>query len=107
MSWYRALEASEYIFIGLFILLYLVYLLRVYITAKKLGSNSGSTIVKLLIRGLAFALIILAILGPSFGESQKEIKAVGKDIYIAVDLSQSMNATDIQPTRLEKVKYEL
>jgi Ca-activated chloride channel family protein len=46
-------------------------------------------------------------MGPSFGESTREVKAIGKDIFICVDLSESMNASDIQPTRLEKVKFEL
>jgi len=32
---------------------------------------------------------------------------MGKDIFICVDLSQSMNAFDVQPTRLERVKFEL
>ena len=58
-------------------------------------------------RSLAICLIIVALLGPSFGETTKEVKSEGKDIYLAVDLSQSMNAFDIQPTRLEKVKFEL
>ncbi|GHE69081.1 BatB protein [Roseivirga thermotolerans] len=56
---------------------------------------------------MAMALLIIALLGPSFGETTKEVKSEGKDIYIAVDLSQSMNAFDIQPTRLEKIKFEL
>jgi Ca-activated chloride channel family protein len=47
------------------------------------------------------------LLGPSFGQSQREVSSIGKDIYLLVDLSESMNATDIQPTRLEKVKFEL
>jgi Ca-activated chloride channel family protein len=49
----------------------------------------------------------VALLGPSFGEASREIRSVGKDIMIAVDLSESMNAHDIAPTRLEKVKFEL
>ena len=52
-------------------------------------------------------MLVIALLGPSFGETTKEVKSEGKDIYIAVDLSQSMNAFDIQPTRLEKIKFEL
>jgi len=52
-------------------------------------------------------LLIVALLGPLFGNATKEVQTVGKDIYIAVDLSQSMNARDIPPTRLEKIKYEL
>jgi Ca-activated chloride channel family protein len=52
-------------------------------------------------------LLVIAVLGPSFGESKKEVKSVGKDIMICVDLSKSMDAVDIAPTRLEKIKYEL
>ena len=33
--------------------------------------------------------------------------SVGKDIMICVDLSKSMDAFDIQPSRLEKIKFEL
>jgi Ca-activated chloride channel family protein len=32
---------------------------------------------------------------------------MGKDIIICVDLSKSMDAFDIQPSRLEKIKFEL
>ena len=49
----------------------------------------------------------MALLAPSFGTSGREVKTVGKDIFIALDLSQSMNAFDVQPTRLEKIKFEL
>jgi len=47
------------------------------------------------------------LLGPSFGENQEKVDIVGKDIMILVDLSESMNADDIKPTRLEKVKFEM
>src|SRR5690606_2007564 len=63
--------------------------------------------IKLAVRTLFFALLLVAILGPSFGGSKREVKAVGKDIMICVDLSKSMDAFDIQPTRLEKVKNEM
>jgi Ca-activated chloride channel family protein len=62
---------------------------------------------KFIIRSGFFALIIIALLGPSFGNDSKEVKSIGKDIMIAIDLSQSMNAIDIQPSRLEKIKFEL
>jgi Ca-activated chloride channel homolog len=52
-------------------------------------------------------LLIIALLGPTFGESKREIKSVGKDIMICVDLSKSMDAFDVQPSRLEKVKFEM
>lgn len=64
-------------------------------------------LIKFFLRSLYFVLIIVALLGPSFGDTTREIKSVGKDIFVCVDLSESMNAFDIQPTRLEKVKFEL
>jgi len=64
-------------------------------------------IIKAIIRTFYFVLFIIALLGPSFGDNSREVKAIGKDIMVCVDLSESMNANDIQPTRLEKVKFEL
>ncbi len=64
-------------------------------------------ITKAIIRSLYFILLIVALLGPSFVDTSREVKAIGKDIMVCVDLSESMNAQDIQPTRLEKVKFEL
>jgi Ca-activated chloride channel family protein len=63
--------------------------------------------IKLLMRVSFLALLIIALLGPSFGEGKREVKSVGKDIMICVDLSKSMDATDVAPSRLEKVKFEM
>ncbi|MEJ0030877.1 MAG: VWA domain-containing protein [Bacteroidota bacterium] len=51
--------------------------------------------------------MIIAFLGPSYGEGRREVKSVGKDIMICVDLSKSMDAFDVQPSRLEKIKFEM
>lgn len=107
MSWYRSLGVTEIVFIGAFLLFYGLYLARVIRIGRRLNTPYATVFIKLFIRTLAFALIIIAILGPSFGGSQKEVRSVGKDIMICVDLSKSMDAFDIQPTRLEKVKHEL
>jgi Ca-activated chloride channel family protein len=72
-----------------------------------LHASPANVFIKAIIRTLIFSLLIIAFLGPSFGDSKKEIKSVGKDIMICVDLSKSMDAFDIQPTRLEKVKFEM
>lgn len=63
--------------------------------------------IKTVLRTAYFLLFLIALLGPSFGDTSREVKAIGKDIMICVDLSESMNANDIQPTRLTKVKFEL
>lgn len=107
MNWYRDLGTTEFIFIGGFLLLYGLYLFRVIHVARILNTSFTRVFIKLFLRTIFFALIILSILGPSFGGSKKEVKSIGKDIMICVDMSKSMDAFDIQPTRLEKVKNEL
>lgn len=55
--------------------------------------------------GLAFLIVALA--GPKVGTEVKEVKRQGVDLLIALDLSASMNAVDVKPSRLEKAKYEI
>ena len=107
MNWVKSLSFTEIALIGLFLFLYAGYFLRVFLVATRLGIGYGKVLFKFILRSVYFALFILALLGPSFGESTREIKSIGKDIYVAVDLSASMNAFDIQPSRIEKVKFEL
>lgn len=107
MAWYRDFGITEIIIIALFVVLYALYIARVVKIARRLNTPYGTVFVKLSFRFCYFALFIVAILGPSFGGSKKEVKSVGKDIMICVDLSKSMDAFDIQPTRLEKIKNEM
>ena len=107
MVWSGSIGSLEIIFIVLFVALYICYIIRSYRIARQLGSSWSGVLYKILLRTCYFALFVVALLGPSFGETTKEIKSVGKDIFIAVDLSESMNAFDVQPTRLEKLKFEL
>lgn len=107
MEFYRAFGLTELVFVGAFALFYFFYLVRVIRIARQLNTPFSSVFFKLFLRTALFALLIFALLGPSFGDSKKEVKSVGKDIMICVDLSKSMDAFDIQPTRLEKVKFEL
>ena len=107
MLWYREFGVLELLFMLLFGVLYVAYLWRIIRVAKTLSTPYYNIFVKLILRTVAFGCLIIAFLGPSFGESKKEVKSVGKDIMICVDLSQSMDAFDIQPTRIEKVKYEM
>jgi Ca-activated chloride channel family protein len=107
VNWYRGLGITEYVFVAAFILLYILYAARVIYVGRRLNTSSASIAIKLVIRCLYFGLFIVALLGPSFGGGKKEVKSIGKDIMICIDLSKSMDAFDIQPTRLEKIKYEM
>ena len=59
----------------------------------------------LLIIGCFF--MIVASIGPQIGTRLSEYKREGIDIFIALDVSESMNAQDVTPNRIEKAKYEL
>ena len=107
MTWYRSFSITELIFVGIFLLFYAIYIWRVIRIATSLNTGFNGIFVKVLIRTVYFALLIIALLGPAFGEARREVQSVGKDIFLAIDLSQSMNANDVQPTRLEKMKFEL
>lgn len=107
MVWFRDFGWSEIIFVGVFLTLYLIYIIKIALIGKALNSPYGSVFFKLVLRTLFFALVMVAFLGPSYGDSKREVKSVGKDIMICVDLSKSMDAFDIQPTRLEKIKFEM
>lgn len=107
MTWYRSFAGFELIVVGLFIILYLAYIFRMFRIGRVLKVSYRTLIAKAIIRSAYFALFVVALLGPSFGDTSREVKAIGKDIMICIDLSESMNAADIQPSRLEKVKFEL
>lgn len=92
---------------GIFILLYLLYLSRFWSINRKLKVEKQRLFTKLFIRTLYFILFLIAFAGPSIGDSLKEVKEEGKDIFLAVDLSQSMVATDIAPNRLRRIQFEL
>jgi Ca-activated chloride channel family protein len=53
------------------------------------------------------ALLILAFANPRVGTRLVEVKREGVDIIVALDVSQSMRAEDIAPSRLEKAKHEV
>jgi Ca-activated chloride channel family protein len=44
---------------------------------------------------------------PQIGSKIEEVKQVGIDVYILLDVSLSMKAEDIKPSRLEKAKHEI
>jgi len=55
----------------------------------------------------SLVLLILAASGPQIGVKLSPVERKGIDLIFAVDVSSSMNAEDVKPSRLEKAKYEI
>jgi len=51
-----------------------------------------------------FILMVVGVCGPLIGSKLEEVKRKGSDIIICMDVSNSMNAEDIRPNRLERSK---
>ncbi len=107
MNFLKPFGSFEIIIILCFITLYSIYFVRLVKINKKIKVNKSKAFYKFILRSTYLSLMITALLGPSFGENKEEIDLVGKDIMILVDLSESMNANDVKPSRLEKVKFEM
>lgn len=56
---------------------------------------------------LSIGFLILALANPQIGSKVEEVKQVGIDVYILLDVSLSMKAEDIKPSRLDKAKHEI
>jgi Ca-activated chloride channel family protein len=54
---------------------------------------------------LTFAIVMLA--RPQFGSKLEEVKRQGVEVILALDVSNSMLAEDIQPNRLERAKQAI
>ena len=55
----------------------------------------------------AAVLLVFAMANPQVGAKIEEVKQVGIDVYILLDVSLSMKAEDIKPSRLDKAKYQI
>ena len=56
---------------------------------------------------LALTSIIIALARPQFGSRLQEVKRKGVELMICLDVSNSMLAQDIQPTRLDRAKQSI
>lgn len=73
---------------------------------KKLSAESSvfKPALKLAFVALAIAGIVLALVNPKIGTRTEKVKREGVDIVFAIDVSKSMLAEDVAPSRLEKSK---
>lgn len=92
-----------YISVGLFLLVSIVFFFRITNISKKIRSSiRGRIYIKFAMRSLALGCMLIALLGPSFGKNKSEVTIRSKNILFLLDVSLSMNARDVSPSRLEK-----
>ncbi len=106
------------ILVGLFIALYILFEKHF---GEKLNSAFGKKVATYLtqslsltnrriqvgLQALGLIFIIVALARPQAGESQQEIKSEGIELLILADVSDSMMAEDVRPSRLAEMKIEL
>lgn len=69
-------------------------------------SNSKDNF-KFILQFLTLVFLVIAIANPQMGSKLQKVKRKGSDIIIALDLSISMNAEDLKPSRLELAKRSI
>ncbi len=76
---------------------------------EKLSKNTsvGRQVGKIMLILAALVFSIFALARPQIGTKLEEVKREGIDIIVAIDVSKSMLAQDIQPSRLAKAKHEV
>ncbi|MBF9237499.1 VWA domain-containing protein [Hymenobacter sp. BT683] len=74
---------------------------------RALGSRPRHRGWKAVLRVLTGATLLAAALGPALGVSQQPVRTAGKDVWLLVDVSRSMDAPDVAPTRLLRAQAEL
>ncbi|WP_016776970.1 VWA domain-containing protein [Anaerophaga thermohalophila] len=56
---------------------------------------------------LALTTLIITLASPQFGTKLETVKRKGIELIIALDVSNSMNATDVEPSRLARAKLAI
>lgn len=78
--------------------------LRPYVISK--GSNTVKVVMQFL-QALALSSAVLGLAGPTWKKVQLPGQILETPMVILLDLSQSMMAEDIQPSRLERAKFKI
>ncbi len=107
-----------FLFVPAMVLLFVFAINRKKKSLKKFGDYSiikqlmpevstTKNIFKFIFFTLAFCFTVAAIINPQFGSKTEDIKQEGIDLIIALDVSNSMKAEDLQPNRLECAKQAI
>jgi len=70
-------------------------------------SSKTKRVTKIILFLFGFSSLVLALCNLQTGSKLTEVKREGADIIVAIDVSNSMLAQDLQPNRLTRAKYAL
>jgi len=84
-------------------------LLRVFLSDETLGRlaptrPAGLTVARALLLAAGVALIVIALARPQWNARPVEARRLGRDVVFAIDVSRSMLAEDLPPSRLERAR---
>lgn len=68
------------------------------------ASTTSKPLIKMVLLAVTLGTLILALVNPKFGTRIETVKRQGVDIVFAIDVSKSMLAEDIAPSRMGKAK---
>ncbi len=114
-------NSSAFYYLGLVLILIAVFLIFEKIFIKKLQLNFGEKNALFLSQSVSYSkrrwqlalqclgmlFVIVALARPQMGISQQQIKSEGIELLILADVSDSMMAEDVRPSRLSQMKVEL
>lgn len=114
-------DPQAFYFLIAVLILAVIYILFEKYFAVKLDSAFGKKVAAYLTQNLSLSkrriqfglqvfgliFIIVALARPQAGESQQEIKSEGIELLILADVSDSMMAEDVRPSRMAQMKIEL
>lgn len=105
MIWIYSLSWQEWIVGALFLLFGAIYLYKLNTIAIHLKTYAHTRVyIKFVLRSLVLVCAIIALLGPSFGYIRQDQTMASKNWLVYVDVSMSMAAQDVPPSRLDEAK---
>ena len=117
IHWGSPENISSLVFLGLVVLLLILrYRKQLQAQMSLVGIHRdflrnvslSKQLLKSVLIAIGFLFLCLALLRPQWNKSEETIMQEGRDLYIALDISRSMLATDCEPNRLifakEKIK---
>ena len=69
--------------------------------------SDGKLVFKFVLVMIAFAFLVMALAEPQTGSKLEKVHRKGIDLIIALDVSNSMLAQDIKPSRLERARQDI